>query len=364
MGNLGKMALVEQTKRFNGQDNVETTNKLLAENTSEDREILAQLGLSNHALDSKLESLGEYTRMSELAQDWGYCISEDVLKDIAFKYDLTLGKSKYYKFSVPTTITSDIKDWTKKTGQSVRDSDDFYLLAPSEAFYNDDEYHENYHKPKCTNSGDDPMLVYEISGTKASGGRVYSLITEWGSDLNKLRKVKASAVHKAGTISILSVLSMVFMFTGTIYYGMNTLTAGLVGNDWVTIIMSIMTFVAMIIILTPLLIEIDGRNILKKDFNIYDRVRNFTMPVAQRFNTSDEKYEYKSYFGDIIGRFLVSSAAISVLFFAFMVSKGDAATFATELGYSGWYFTIPFGIVGVLFTFALGFNVFKNTKWE
>ena len=365
MANLGKIALIEQTKKFNGQDNVDTANKLLAQNTDEDYSILAQLGLSDHQLDAKLHSLGEYTRISGYAEEWGYCISDEVLVDIAYKYGLTLGKSKYYKFSVPITITSDIKEWSKKTNTGVGDSDSFYILAPSESFYNDDEYAASANKPKCTKKGADPMLVYEIAGSEAEGGKVFSLITEWGSDLNKLRKVKAYTTNNAKTFTTLSILTIIATITGIVYYGVNGLTTGLAGNDWVTIIMGIMTFVGMGIVIYPLLNEVRAQNIQKKDFNIYGRLRNFTKPVMQEWVRYDHEYQYKKYFGDMTTRFLIVSGVISILFFLFTImnSSGEVS-FAKELGYSNWYFLIPLGTVGLTFTVALIAKVFQNVKWD
>lgn len=365
MGNLGKIALTEQTKKFNGQDNVNTANKLLAQNSDEDYDILKQLGLSDHELDVKLQSLGEYTRISNYADQWGYCISDEVLIDIAYKYGLTLGKSKYYKYSVPITITSDIKEWSKSTGVKVSDNDDFYILAPSESFYNDDEYNANRSKTKCVKKDGDPMLVYEIAGSEAQGGKVYSLITEWGSDLNRLRKVKAYTINNVKTFTILGILSMIFMTSGMIYYSVNELTAGLVGNDWVTIIMGIITFVGAALIISPLHMEIRPQNIPKNRFNIYGRIKNFTKPMMQEWDNFNSAYQFKRYFGDIIARFIMVSSGISMMFFLFMVmnSSGEKS-FAEELGYSNWYFLIPIGVVGALFTVALISKVFENVKWD
>ena len=59
------------------------------------------------------------------------------------------------------------------------------------------------------------------------------------------------------------------------------------------------------------------------------------------------------------------SSGISMMFFLFMVmnSSGEKS-FAEELGYSNWYFLIPIGVVGALFTVALISKVFENVKWD
>lgn len=363
MGNLGKMALGEQTKRFNGQDNVDTANKLLAQSSEEDYDILAQLGLSDHDLDAKLHSLGEYTRISNYSEKWGYCISGEVLEDIAFKYDLTLGKSKFYKYSVPITITSDIKEWTKVTGENVRDSDDFFILAPSESFYTNYEY-DNIKKleKKPLKKDGDPMLVYEIAGSEAEGGKVYSLITEWGSDLNKIRKIKGFAVRKAKTVTILAVLSIIFTVSGLVYIGVNGLTEGLVGNDWMTIIMTIISFIAIGITVNPLVNEIRAENIKKKEFNVYGRERNFNALKATEYDNYNKETVFKKYFGEITARLVLTSGIISIIFFLIMIGSGDP-TFAKELAISNWYFLIPLGVSGLIFTVAITAKVFKNLKW-
>ena len=363
MGNLGKMAIGQQTEKFNGQQNVDEANKLLAQNVDEDYNILKQLGLNDHDLDAKLESFGEYTRITKYSEQWGYCVSKEVLENIAYKHDLTLGESKYYKFSVPVTITADIKTWCEKTGVSMDESYSFYILAPSESFYDEEEYAENGNKKKCEKTGGDPMLVYEIAGSDASGGSVYSLVTEWGKDLNPLRKIKAFFVNRAKTFTILGVLATMFAVTTIVYQAINTLTVGFAGNDWVTIIMGLMALIGTVVVLFPIYEDIDATNIKRKHFNITRLARNFNTFIIGSYYDNYEEYRFSRIFADMVGRFLIVGAIFSLFFFIFFVASDDATSFAQDLGYSNWYFTIPMGAVIVSFITALVVDVFRNINW-
>lgn len=362
MGNLGKKTLIEQTKRFNGQDNVNEASKLLAQSTNEDHDILSQLGLSDNDLDAKLESLGEYTRISEYSKEYGYCITKTVIEDIAYKYGLTLGESKYYKFSVPITITADVKEWSKKTGISVSDSSSFFILAPSEAFYSPEEYKHKHSKTKCVNTGGDPMLVHEIAGSSHNGEPVYSLMCEWGSNLNPLRKIRAYVTNRAKTFATLSMLSVIFLITGLVYYVINSMTVGYGGNDWVTIILSLMTFGGMSITAYGVLSPMSCVNIKKKHFNVNALEKNYRIFNIQRFDPFEKEHQFTADFADVVGRFLITTGAISVFFILFFTL--GTTSFSDQMQLSRWYFTIPMFTVGSLYVVSLLSRVFQNLRWS
>ena len=361
MGNLGQKALTNQAKKFDGQSNVDVANKLLIEKSDEDYNILLQLGLNDHDLDTKLESIGEYKRITEYGDEYGYCVNREVLEDIAYKYDLTLGKSKYYKYSVPVTIVADIKEWSKLTGINTADSDSFYILAPSEAFYTSDEYKELNDYKKCQKTGSDPMLVHEIAGSSREGNAVYSLITEWGGDLNPLRKIKSYFVNRSKTFTILGMLVIIFAATAMVYHVVNTLTTGFVGNDWVTIWMGIITFIGSSIIMYPFLDEIDPENKSKKYFDFTELELNFKMPSFYYYH--HRQLVFNRFFANIFARFLLVSAFSSIVFFIFFISY-NSTSFANDLGVSGWYFLIPLGVTGILFVIGLITKALDNLNWN
>lgn len=358
MKKLGKMAVGDQQKRFDGQENLDEAKKLLVANTSKDNEILKQLGLNDHELDSKLKSVGEYNRISMYEKTYGFCVTKEILEQLAYDYDLTLAESKYYKYSVPISITSDIKEWSKKTDVNVSDSNSFYILAPSESFYTKNEYIKcNGVKQPC--NGSDPMLVHEIAGSSASGGQVYSIITEWGSDLNVTRKIKSFIVNNLKTATVIGVAGFIFFITSLMYFIINSMTLGFVGNDWVTIIMTVLTFVGTAVVLSPIINIIEPTNVRRKNFD-YEKVeRNFKKFEIFEYYT-DDRSEFTSEFANVMGRFSIVSVVLSVFFFMFFAI--GSTSFANQLGLSGWYFTIPLLASISLWVISLISKVFENLK--
>lgn len=169
----------------NKNEIIQEVNQFLLESHKEDERILHNIGL-DHNLEYQQKLVEDINRNKVSIKIYKkISFSGKEIKELCKRYDLKMLRAQYYNGKIPADLTRKLKEFEKETGTNLTDSDNFFILAPTEQFKN------IKHVPRQQ----DPILFYrtEISPNRygeATESDFFVAVHNWGDDFSFLRKYK------------------------------------------------------------------------------------------------------------------------------------------------------------------------------
>jgi len=157
---------------------LEEAKSLLLREENRERELLSALGVDT-CVQQYEDKRAAYVERQSLKQKYATDVFHiDQIRDLCVDYDLRFLPSRLYKGWIDSELGLKVRKFVKKHNLSDYDLDDsFYIMAPAKQF----ELKSIELAPKEY----DPLLFYKIDDEN------YTLVHQWGSELNGLRYISA-----------------------------------------------------------------------------------------------------------------------------------------------------------------------------
>lgn len=157
---------------------LEEVKSLLLREENREREILSALGVDS-CVQQYEDKQSVYLEKQSLKKKYATDVFHvDQIKDLCIEYDLRFLSSRLYKGWIDNELGLKVKKFVDQHKISEYDLDtSFYIMAPEKQF----ELKNIEIAPKEY----DPLLFYKIDDEH------YTLVHQWGSDLNGLRYITA-----------------------------------------------------------------------------------------------------------------------------------------------------------------------------
>lgn len=175
---LNSLKKVSQERReeMNAASAVTETQRLLANDSAQDYEILKEMGM-HKSIEFATELHSKKIELENLEKKYGQVFSLNEIKAVACKYALKFRRSDNYKGGIDVVMFQKMKEFFKDAKIEINKAKlgyNFYILAPQNAF-------ELVERP--TPTPPDPILFYKLDENN------YRLIHKWGSDLTIFRRI-------------------------------------------------------------------------------------------------------------------------------------------------------------------------------
>lgn len=164
----------KRIKKHNiNEDIVKEFKQILKSTTEDDEHMLQKLGFATEL--SKMKN----TVSDENNIKNNNIVSEDIIKNLAIKYNLKFLHKSYYIGAYPNTIVPKLREIYKN--EPLITEKDLYILAPPYMFNLTKEKRDWF--PFTTSAELEPVLFYKVANDK------YKVIEKWGKDFTIFRKV-------------------------------------------------------------------------------------------------------------------------------------------------------------------------------
>ncbi|MEK6829102.1 MAG: hypothetical protein AABY15_03165 [Nanoarchaeota archaeon] len=213
----------KKKESFNSSDGlVKETMLLLESNENAEKRALQIAGL-DHQIRHVETAKGIEIERTQFEKEYGDSVfTRDEIKDICIKYDLRFLPSNRFRGRLDTQISYKLKEFIEKNPSVGNYSNDFYIIAPSNAF----ELNDRPAKPFITI---DPILVYKLPKEDK-----YVYVHKWGRDFTILRRLRGMFLESRASmwtfaasfwiVMLSAILGLSFNgFTGMWYQYMNLL---------------------------------------------------------------------------------------------------------------------------------------------
>jgi len=171
----------KDAKEFN---DIKEVKQLLEYNGSKEREVLRNFGLDDSIVELEKEQ-GRVMELEDFRNCYGNAYQYAAIRELAIRYRMKFLPLSKYKGAIDPLLAAKILEFGKAHNIDVASTgvqDDFYVLAPAEAFKL--ETYEHVHITRKIIPRD-PLLFYK-GGTKNNNnrdGQLWTLVHQWGKDL-------------------------------------------------------------------------------------------------------------------------------------------------------------------------------------